>query len=281
MFQFCRNTDIIGVGWTQTNIRTDDYWELKSSVEKIYPDSGSTAALKAINAMREMDMDDLIYTRFEGKYYICRVTGRWINTIPTDDHYRYDICNYVNVEWADIGTEDSVPGKVINSFGPSATVQRVCEVENVSKLLWNNFTVGDYRYSVDPIRINDFWQVINSEDLECLVLLYLQSKGYYIYSSTLKRSTAKIECVLIKNDGSHKGFPQVKREATLSGRDYENLLKNQNDKVFLFSTSQNYQKYDNTQIVYLSLDEIENFIRLYKSLLPLPILNWVMICDDL
>jgi len=279
VFEFCQKNKIVGVGWRDINIRTDDYRELKSYVETIYT-NGSTRALKALNAMREMEINDLIYTRFDGTYFICRVTSKWTESNPTNEHYCYDIYNYVEVEWINIGTEDNVPGKVINSFGPSATVQQVYDVEKISKLLYNNFTKNDFKYPVDSIGLKDFWQLISSEDLECLIMLYLQSKGYYIYSSTLKLSTAKIECVMIKNDGSHKCFPQVKRQTTLYGQEYENILNNHYDKVFLFTTSQNYIKSDIPQIEYISLNEIEDFVKANKNLLPTPILNWVKIWEE-
>ena len=279
VIEFCQKNEIAGVGWRDIIIRTDDYWELKAHIEETYPD-GTTSALKALNAMRQMDIDDLIYTRFDGIYFLCRVKSKWIDSKPTDEHYQYDVYNYVNVEWVNIGTEENVPGKVINSFGPSATVQQVYDVETISKLLYNNFSKNDFKYPVDQIGLKDFWQLISSEDLECLIILYLQSKGYYIYSTTLKPSTAKIECVMTKNDGSHRCFPQVKRETSLYGKDYEIILHSPFDKIFLFTTSQNYIKCDNPQIEYISLNEIENFIRTDKNLLPATILNWVRICDE-
>ena len=280
VFEFCQGNEILGVGWRDISIRTDDYWELKSHIEAVYSE-GTTRALKAINAMREMSQDDLVYTRFDGRYYLCRVMSKWVDNIPTDEHYKYDVFNYVSVEWADIGSEADVPGKVINSFGPSATVQRVRDVENISKLLWNMYAKSEYRYAVGSLELDGFWQSINSEDLECLVLLYLQSRGYYVYSSTLKYSTAKIECVMVKHDGSHKCYPQVKRETTLIAQDYEVLLQNKEDKVFLFTSSQSFFKNENTQFEYITLAEIEDFIRKNKlnNLLPASVLGWVRICD--
>lgn len=277
VFEFCQKNSILGIGWGGVET-TDDYWELKNEVVKVYP--GDKGALKGINAIKQMEVNDLIYTRFEAKYYICQVKRKWVDRAPIEGSDCYDIYNYVHVDWAELGTEANVPGKVINSFGPSATVQRVSCVEPISKLLWNDFTQSEFKYPTTPITIDDFWQSLSSEDLECLVLLYLQSKGYYIYSTTLKRSTAKIECEMVKSDGSHRCFPQVKREVTLQGQNYEDLLEHQDDKVYLFTTSQNYEKSNNSQIEYLRKDELEGFIRKNKKLLPAPVLNWVKICNE-
>lgn len=62
--------------------------------------------------------------------------------------------------------------------------------------------------------------MIGNEELECVVLLYLQSLGYYIYSSTLKSDTKTYETVMIKNDGSHLCYPQIKQGLQLLPHKY-------------------------------------------------------------
>jgi hypothetical protein len=273
VLSFCQKKEIIGIGWAGIT-KTNDDWIIRDDIGRMYPtDKG---CFKAINAMKNMQPRDLIWTRVNSIYYLCMVTDcLWKDCKVTSEHELHDIVNYVSVKWLEVGTEDKVPGKVINSFGPSATVQRVNAVENISKILWNKLTQNDFKYPINPFSIEDFWTSIDSEALECLILLYLQSKGYYIYSTTLKNSTRQIECVMVKNDGSHKCFPQVKRGNDLYGCHYENLLHNNVDKIFLFTTSQNYIRCNNPQIEYLTLNEVETFIEKNKNLLPLPVLSWV------
>ena len=57
-----------------------------------------------------------------------------------------------------------------------------------------------------------FWDAaIGSEEPECLVMLDLQSRGYYLDSSTIKLSTGTVEASLVAKDGSYRAYPQVER----------------------------------------------------------------------
>ena len=51
VLKFCKNNDIISVGWTK--IKTDNSDELRSEIEHFYPNS-LKGAVKAINAIRKM-----------------------------------------------------------------------------------------------------------------------------------------------------------------------------------------------------------------------------------
>ena len=121
VLEFCKKNELLGVGWCDVTIRTDNDRELKSEIKRLYQyDKGG--GVRALKAMRRMIPNDLIYTRFGGEYYLCRVKSKWIDSVPTDEHKRHGIANFLNVEWSSIETEANVPGKVINTFGPSATV---------------------------------------------------------------------------------------------------------------------------------------------------------------
>ena len=91
---------------------------------------------------------------------------------------KYDIGNFVSAKWIRIGMGENVPGKVVNSFADMET----------------------------------FWDAaIGSEEPECLVMLDLQSRGYYLDSSTIKLSTGTVEASLVAKDGSYRAYPQVER----------------------------------------------------------------------
>ena len=117
--------------------------------------------------------------------------------------------------------------------------------------------------------------MIDSEELESLALLYLQSKIYLIYSSTLKKSSAKFEVIMISNDGSHRCFSQIKRETPLLPLEYATALNNLTDKIFLFSTSENYGNKTHPQVTCLTKKELELFIKERRNILPGTILYWL------
>ena len=148
--------------------------------------------------------------------------------------------------------------------------------------VYSQFNMGDTfskpqdeKYDLPELDMSAFWNMIGSEELECLVFLYLQSKGYYIYSSTLKLSTAKFEAVLTYRDGSHLAYPQVKRNVALHVEDYVSSLTNSEDKVFLFTTSEDYGQKTHPQILCISREELENFMKNNSKILPSTITYWL------
>lgn len=281
LLEFCKSHQIIGVGWYLVEGHTDDYATLRNEVYSIEAyKGGESSALRAVNAIREMKPGDLVWTRVGGdasEYYLCRVGDLlWKDRVVTDEHRRYDIGNFVSAKWVKIGKEEKVPGKVVNSFCASRSAQHVYEVDEISKMIWNTFSEPqDEKYKLPVLNMNSFWNMIGSEELECLVFLYLQSKGYYIYSSTLKLSTAKFEAVLTYRDGSHLAYPQVKRNVALHVEEYISALTNTEDKVFLFTTSEDYGQKNHPQIMCISKEDLEGFMKNNSKILPSTITYWL------
>lgn len=289
LLAFCKDNGIIGVGWYLIEGHTDDYDTLHTEAFEKYGNSGDTeqdannkrAAFKAVNAIRKMKKGDLVWTRLGGgayEYYLCKVGDRlWKDRVVTDVHRKYDMGNFVSAKWVQIGKGENVPGKVINSFNPAASAQGVDDVEEISKLIWNNHVADPTeKYEISFDGYNTFWDAaIDSESLECLVLLYLQSKGYYLYSSSIKASTGTIEGSLIANDGSHRAYPQVKRATELDVRDYVNVLSSDTDKVFLFTTSEKYGSSRHPQIECITRKELETFMIENPDVLPDTVRVWL------
>ena len=280
VLSFCIRNRIIGVGWPLIKGRTNDFYELKREIGDIdeYSDN-KTGALKAVNAIRQMQTGDLVWTRFGGDasdYYLCKVGEiLWKDRLVTDEHMRHDIGNFVSADWVCIGKEDKVPGKVVNSFCARGTAQRVYNVQEISMYIWNKLCSNSKKaYTVDKLAKESFWTMIGSEELECLILLYLQYRGYMIYSSTLKRSTAKYETVMVARNGSHLCFPQVKRNTHLDISDYIEGLDD-GDRVYLFTTSEDYIGAKHPQIECFTKHEIENFMYHHYEILPKTVQYWL------
>ena len=280
LLDFCKREQIIGVGWCLITEHADDYQMLREAVYSIEEyRGGETSALKAANAIREMKPGDLVWTRLGGdasEYYLCRVgESLWKDRVVTDEHIRHDIGNFVSAKWVKIGKEERVPGKVVNSFCARSAVQRVSDVEILSRVIWNRYSENpDDHYDLPLLEDKEFWNMIGSEELECLVFLYLQSRGYYIYSSSLKLSTAKFEAVLTARDGSHLAYPQVKRNSALKVEDYVACLDNNDDKIFLFTTSEDYGGQQHARVVCITKNDLEEFMDRHEKLLPPTIRFW-------
>lgn len=281
LVELCCKDGIIGVGWPDVTNQIGAEENIENSIRnqayKAY-EKKPTPCIKAINAMNTMQIGDLIWTRHNGDYFLCKVNGRWIDQPFLQKYISYDITNYVPVTWQKVGMEDEVPGKIVSSFRPAATVQKIEEAEDISAFIWNRYhKCNDY-----SIRRNDLdiWKALSNESIEELVILYLQvEKGYFVYTSALKPTTRTYECRMVNLDGEY-AFPQVKSgNVSLNANDYMQALRNNdNTKVYLFAVSENYIKIEDKRFVYLTRSELENFARNHKQIIHPLSRYWMDMC---
>lgn len=275
LLEFCQKEKLIGVGWCNITTRENSDSIIREQA-RTYSDS--TPAIKALNAMRRMQLNDLIWTRLNSKYYLCRVTDVWEHSSPREEHYKFDITNYVNVEWLEIGMEQDVPGKVVSSFRPPASAQAVNGVDDISMYIWNKYS-NTNQYAINKKCVN-IWSVLSAESIEELVLLYLQmEKGFHIYSSTVKYAFPEYECQMVNSDGI-RAYPQVKSgSVSLNANHYIDALRyDPTANIYLFSTSENYITNDCDRIHFIYKNEIECFIKNNRKALPTLTSNWIDFC---
>lgn len=275
LLAFCKEKQLIGVGWNDITTREDSEEAVRTEAEKL---SDPGAAFKAINTMRKIRLDDLIWSRLNGVYYLCRVTGLWKDRNPEQIHRDLDISNYVGAQWLEIGPEDLIPGKVVSSFRPPASAQSINDVENISRYLWNKYSNTSY-YPVKNEKM-DIWSMLSAESIEELVLLYLQvCKGYFIYSTTMKYATREYECVMVDHIGRY-AYPQVKSgSVSLRADDYmDAVLRDPAAQVYLFAASERYIVNGCPNIHFISKREMEEFMQKYRFLLPKLALSWLELC---
>ena len=276
-FAFCRQNHILGVGWCLRDADGRPY--APASVEECEQRGREQYASRrgfvaAIHAFREMAVGDLVWTRHQGTYYLCRVGSTWQYNCD-DAHVYEDVVNYVDAEFHRVGTVEMVPGKVVNSFRASAAVQKIHDgVQlNYARHLYNTLTGT----SVYPERasgkeaILDFLQ---PEDVEEAVSLYLQvEKGYLIYSSTNKLDTQTYEFVAVARDGSHWAYPQVKTGSEMLDGDTYRELTAHGDRVFLFTVHGEYRNTAGMDII--DKKALVDFIYVHQSILPGRIRQWI------
>lgn len=275
LLEFCQKEKLIGVGWGNITTRENSDSAIREQA-RTYSDP--TPGIKALNAMRRMQINDLIWTRLDSKYYLCRVTDIWEHSKPREEHYKLDIPNYVNVEWLEIGMEQDVPGKVVNSFRPAASAQSVSGVEDISIYIWNKYS-NTSQYAISKKNI-DIWSVLSAEAIEELVLLYLQmEKGFHIYSSTVKYAFPEYECQMVNSDGI-RAYPQVKSgSVSLNANHYmDALLYDPKANIYLFSTSEEYISNGCDRIHFIYKKDIECFIKKNRKALPTLTSNWIDFC---
>lgn len=288
---FCLAEGIVGFGWPikdQTAFATHEVYRAAAHAQYVaeLPKKDRNGGYeRAMNGLLKIQDNDLIWTRTrDGRYYLGRVFGPWTYNV-SDDHLKADICNYKQCEWIEIGTVAEVIGTITNRFIGRATLTQVhCWTSlDFSVHCWNNHPKTKTRFPVPQWdRPNDLLEMITHEDCEDIVGLYLQhTHGYYIIPSTNKRDTLTYEFELLhQNAGEMPAVVQVKqgKSSELLAEQYQEISKTH--KVFLFQSGLvGPAPFEMENVVWLSRDEIEEFMANCPHLLPARVRKWVDFAD--
>lgn len=269
--KFCIEKNFLGFGWGVGATGPLDWSEYEKLGTEIYynkvdRDNGWWPAANAIH--NRMEVGDLCWTRdWDGRYFLGRVEGPW-KYCTTEEHISTDVVNVRPCRWFYIGTDDAVPGKVLNSFRTGRTLQAVHDrTTNIySKLIYNSAEM-DCKYELPIENMDlDLFSLISPEDCEDIVGIYLQEVlGYRLIPSTCRASTAVTEFVLRKRD--RKALVQVKQGyVPLDRKNYKIELKDPSE-WFLFTTCGEYQGEEVEHVHCLDPEELRNFVYTNVSLM--------------
>jgi hypothetical protein len=271
--QFCLQNNIVGVGWRINEECKKLTWnEYHLEASKIYADKNWKIALNALK--NRIKIDDLIWTRDnQNNYYLGRIIGDW-KYQSEKENLDADVVNIRDCDWMKIGTVDSVPGKLINSFIPARTVQSVNShsVKMYSQTIFNELK-GEKIYQLDDISDANIFSLLTSDDCEDLIAMYLQLKeNYYLIPSSCKRDLMRYEFELKNKETGKSAVVQVKNGyVNLNSDDYDNL----DSEVYLFTTKGLYLGEEKANIHFIKPEKIVNFMHLNKEILPNKIKFWM------
>lgn len=263
-FAYCIKNGLLGVGWrTNSNRNTNDWDEYYKEASQLHPDlSGS------IYIHSWVKEGDLVWTRSPSpsEYYLARVSSGWEYWV-SDEGRAQDI-DIANIFRCDIRCVeiDAVPGKVVNCFRPQRTIQEIAneEVLEYSKHLWNKLC-GRTSYAVDTVKFSDIFMMLDPEETEDILSLYLQNLGWFIVPSSRKADTMSFEYYVVNPMTGERASAQVKTgNVTLSSDDYADTPR----KVFLFQSNDIYTGSEQKNVVCVSRDEMTNFLQSSRSWLP-------------
>lgn len=270
--RFCVENNVVGVGWaveaTEDIADWKTYEELVKCQEPQWLEDNSF--IPAMNALIDyMQLGDLIWTRSrDGIYYLGKCTGHWRHTV--DPRFKdADTVNIRDCQWKEVGVVTKVPGKVVNSFIPSRTIQRIYDDSALgySQLLLNETVT---------VPIDDIFSLMSAEDLEDLVALYLQRRhGHFLVPSSRSRKddTLMYEYIMMDKSGQDIAVQVKSGDVSINVADYSELSTRA--QVFLFCPSGNYIGLENQKrITGISPEEIKNLIESESSLLPFRIRRW-------
>lgn len=285
---FCLEKGIVGFGWpVEGHDSFPNHEAYRAAAHAQYvagkPKKEQNGGFdRAMNALLKMEDNDLVWTRTrDGRYYLGRVFGPWIYNV-TGDHLKANICNYKQCEWIEIGTVAEVIGSITNRFIGRATLTQIhCWTSlDFSIHCWNTHPNTETRLPFPKRKRKDsLLELITYEDCEDIVGLYLQhTHGYYIIPSTNKRDTPGYEFELLpEKEGERPAVVQVKQSADPGVMNKATCSKlSETHKVYLFQTGIGEpHPFEMDNVVWLSREEIEEFIANCPHLLPARVRKWV------
>lgn len=241
--RFCIERGILGLGWPVDAPGPLDWAAYEGLGTTTYYNQGDKGWWPAVNAIHNrMQEGDLCWTRdWGGQYYIGRVEGPW-EYRATQEYCDADVVNVRACRWVRAGTDDATPGKVLNSFRASRTLQAVHDdtVRFYSKLKFNQ-AAGEPIYDLShENRQLDLFALISPEDCEDIVGIYLQEvHGYRLIPSTCRHDATKTEFVLRKRGA--KALVQVKQGHVSLDRGEFQFDADDPCEWFLFTTGGYYE----------------------------------------
>jgi hypothetical protein len=162
--RWCLSEGLVGIGWGIWDGAGTRTWE--RYVEDYEHGQGSVNT--NVRRFHDLDVGTLIWTRERsGNYWLGRICGGWEYR---DDEVaqRLDLFNLRPTSWDEVGTEDRVPGRVVNAFRSRMTLQRIKDHGAVaySNRLFGRSDADGERAAIDPRSVIE--SLLGPEDLEDL-----------------------------------------------------------------------------------------------------------------
>jgi hypothetical protein len=211
-FDHCMRNGILGVGWRTSSDRNTSSWD--EYYEEASKEHDNLQVCKYIH--KWVSKGDLVWTRApSGQYYLAQVSSGW-EYWTTEESRRLDIdiANIFrcNIKRVDI---DEVPGKIVACFRATRTIQEVADLRacEYSRHLWNVLS-GQQIYEIDKASYSDIFMMLDDQETEDLVFLYLQSKGWYVIPHSRKADTMSFEYLCVNPLTGKVAGTQVKTGET-------------------------------------------------------------------
>jgi hypothetical protein len=262
-FNYCLRNGLLGVGWRTNSRRNTKNWdEYFNEASQIHDNLQICKYIKKL-----VSEGDLVWTRdADGQYYLARVTSGWeYFTSPEANELDIDIANIFRCVFKRVDI-DAVPGKIVACFRAARTIQEIGDnkAREYSKHLWNTLS-NERVYQIDKSGYSDIFMMLDDEETEDLLFLYLQSLGWYLLPNSRKGDTMSFEYLAVRPLNGEKALSQVKTgEVALNRDDYVHYPH----KIFLFQSNERYTGTGSENVICFSRHELLEFLA--KSLTWLP-----------
>jgi hypothetical protein len=213
--KFALENGIVGAGWALVDPpdigplpdRCDDQSLYIKHAKIVYPNDKSVERV-ADSFGAQMKLGDFcwMYVTHTGEYWCCHVDDQRFCYRVGGNFDKFDLHITRRCTWARAGTADAVPGVVRRAFaGQFGTISRIVTDADTA-IEAAEVTLGRRT----PVVNGDLFALATPEDLEDVVALYLQAKGWRLFPSTAKVSMASYEFVLVHQETGKRAGVQVK-----------------------------------------------------------------------
>ena len=205
------------------------------------------------------------FRNLEGRFYLAEVIGPWQYAYDDEVAIGADVINFRAARIVEVGLADAVPGKIIACFRPSRTFQ---PIKSPGMLAFSEKLAG---LPVTGEVIPDLFEFMSDADIENLVFVYLQFFGWYVLPGTRTATTAHYEFVLVSRESGERAVVQVKSGHT--GIDASQYAGE--EKAFLFAASGSYGAQISSNVVIITREDLNSFMRRMPQLLPRAVSTWI------
>lgn len=263
--RWCLEQGWSGMGWGLWDGESDREWE-----DYLVRATGNLGNVRRFHALEQ---GTLLWTRERsGVYWLGELTGPW-QYRGDELAERLDLFNVRRTRWWEVGTEEKVPGRVVNAFRSPMTLQ---EVEERGARRYSNRRHALLTGAAEKLESEDPQAVLSSllgaEDLEDLVAVYLQDRyGYLLVSRN--RSTPGYEYDFRHREDGRRAVCSVKSGHTHV--DLELLPSDSVDASFAYAVSGGYDGLAHTNLTCIRTEDLASFLLERRAVLPERVALWL------
>ena len=256
-FRHCRENALLGVGWRVGRVPNTTDWDTYEQAANGVHDSIQQPRYIYGN----VKSGDLVWTRdADAQYYLARVTSGWEYWTSREGRENdIDIANVFRCDFCAVEL-DEVPGVVVSSFG--ARGRSIQRIQDSSALVYSqhrwNLCANDHIYDVDLAGFPDIFTMLDSEETEDVVFLYLQSKGWYVIPNSRRGNTMRFEFMLVDSETGERALTQVKSGGARLNVDH---YADDGQHIFLFQANELYDGQPAETVTCITRDELVAFLQ--------------------
>jgi hypothetical protein len=261
-----------GVGWglwkdeSYTSITWEQYVEMR--------DEHGDGVDESVRRLHDLPTGTLVWSRRrDSSYWLGEITGPWCYR-DGDEAHALDMFNLRPCRWWHVGTQDLVPGKVVNNFSARKTLNPVADRGAVRYTRRLHAQYAGHAFDLTPTTPTEvITSLLGPTDLEDLVAAYLQDQHELVLVNR-GSSTVGYEYVLRDRATGRRAVATVK-----SGGTPVNLSALPTDPavdVWAYTViDRNWTGQNRDDIRWITTEELAAFVSGRAQVLPEQVIRWL------